>query len=101
MRAAIYARYSSDLQSASSIEDQIRLCREVMEREGAQAVEIYTDYALSGGALKTRPGMQALLADLRAKGFDLVSPKHWTGSAATRRILRPSSSGSLMRRPGC
>ena len=72
MRAAIYARYSSDLQSASSIEDQIRLCREVMEREGAQAVEIYTDYALSGGALKTRPGMQALLADLRAKGFDLV-----------------------------
>jgi DNA invertase Pin-like site-specific DNA recombinase len=28
MRAAIYARYSTDLQSASSIEDQIRLCRE-------------------------------------------------------------------------
>ena len=27
-RAGIYARYSSDLQSASSIEDQIRLCRE-------------------------------------------------------------------------
>ncbi|MCZ4263015.1 recombinase family protein [Limimaricola sp. G21655-S1] len=72
MRAAIYARYSSDLQSANSIEDQIRLCREVLEREGAPAVEIYTDYALSGGALKTRPGMQALLADLRAKGFDMV-----------------------------
>ncbi len=72
MRAAIYARYSSDLQSASSIEDQIRLCREVLEREGAQAVEVYTDYALSGGSLKTRPGMQALLADLRAKSFDLV-----------------------------
>lgn len=27
-RAVIYARYSSDLQSASSIEDQIRICRE-------------------------------------------------------------------------
>ncbi len=72
MRAAVYARYSSDLQSANSIEDQIRLCRELLEREGAQAVETYTDYALSGGSLKTRPGMQALLADLRAKGFDLV-----------------------------
>ena len=33
-RAAIYARYSSDLQSANSIEDQIRLCREWLEREG-------------------------------------------------------------------
>jgi hypothetical protein len=28
MHAAICARYSTDLQSASSIEDQIRLCRE-------------------------------------------------------------------------
>jgi len=28
MRAAIYARYSSDLQSAASIDDQVRLCRE-------------------------------------------------------------------------
>jgi DNA invertase Pin-like site-specific DNA recombinase len=33
MRAAIYARYSTDLQSASSIEDQIRLCRERVEKE--------------------------------------------------------------------
>ena len=28
MRAVIYARYSTDLQSAASIEDQVRLCRE-------------------------------------------------------------------------
>ncbi len=34
MRAVIYARYSSDLQSASSIEDQIRVCRERIDREG-------------------------------------------------------------------
>jgi site-specific DNA recombinase len=42
-RAAIYARYSSDLQSASSIEDEIRLCREwlVHEAGGGAHVEVY------------------------------------------------------------
>ena len=34
MRAAIYARYSSDLQSETSIDDQVRLCRESAERDG-------------------------------------------------------------------
>lgn len=34
MRAAIYARYSSDLQSEASIEDQVRLCRERSLSEG-------------------------------------------------------------------
>ena len=28
-RAGLYARYSSDLQSENSIEDQLRLCREL------------------------------------------------------------------------
>ena len=31
--AAIYARYSSDLQRDASIEDQIRLCKERAKRE--------------------------------------------------------------------
>ena len=34
MRAVIYARYSTDLQSAASIDDQVRLCRERIERDG-------------------------------------------------------------------
>ncbi len=33
-RAALYARYSSDLQSAASIDDQFRVCREHAERSG-------------------------------------------------------------------
>src|ERR1051325_555817 len=33
-RCAVYARYSSDLQSATSIEDQLRLCRDYAERQG-------------------------------------------------------------------
>ena len=65
MRAAIYARYSSDLQSAASIEDQIRLCRERVERDGGTVVETYTDFAISGSSLRARAGMQALLADAR------------------------------------
>jgi hypothetical protein len=32
--AAIYARYSSDLQREASIEDQIRICRERAVKEG-------------------------------------------------------------------
>jgi site-specific DNA recombinase len=34
MRAVIYARFSTDLQSAASIDDQVRVCREGIEREG-------------------------------------------------------------------
>ena len=31
--ALIYARYSSDLQNAASIEDQVRLCRERLDQD--------------------------------------------------------------------
>lgn len=61
MRAAIYARYSSDLQSEASIEDQVRLCKERAEADGYRIVEVFNDYAISGGHLKSRPGMLALL----------------------------------------
>jgi DNA invertase Pin-like site-specific DNA recombinase len=72
MRAAIYARYSSDLQSAASIEDQIRICREHIAHESGTVIEIYTDYAISGGSLKNRPGIRALLDDARSARFDYV-----------------------------
>jgi hypothetical protein len=55
--AVIYARYSSDLQAAASIEDQIRICRERIERDGL-LVQVYEDRAVSGATL-IRPGIQA------------------------------------------
>ncbi|MGI8725990.1 MAG: recombinase family protein [Methyloceanibacter sp.] len=55
MRAVIYARYSTELQSASSIDDQVRLCRERIEGENGKVVEIYADYAISGCSLRNRP----------------------------------------------
>jgi site-specific DNA recombinase len=72
MRAVIYARYSSDLQSAASIEDQNRLCRERVEQEKGGVVDIYADYAISGSSLRNRPGMQALLAQAKNGTFDYV-----------------------------
>jgi site-specific DNA recombinase len=71
LRAAIYARYSSDLQSHASIEDQVRLCRERVEREGWSAGAVYTDAAISG-ASRLRPGYQKLLEDARHGAFEVV-----------------------------
>ncbi|WP_323718400.1 recombinase family protein [Paracoccus aminovorans] len=71
LRAVIYARYSSDLQSASSIEDQIRLCRERAARAGWQIVGSYEDAATSGASLM-RPGIQRLQQDARERRFDVV-----------------------------
>ena len=70
MRAAIYARYSTELQSASSIDDQVRLCRERLERDGHELVQIYSDRAVSGATL-IRPGVQRLMQDA-GRSFKLV-----------------------------
>ncbi len=72
MRAAIYARYSSDLQSAHSIEDQVRLCRERIEQTGGTVSEVYTDAAISGASIVNRPAVRALMEDARAGQFDTL-----------------------------
>jgi DNA invertase Pin-like site-specific DNA recombinase len=47
MNAVIYARYSSDSQTESSIEGQIRECREYAERHNMKVITAYIDRALS------------------------------------------------------
>src|SRR5579863_4409148 len=71
MRAAIYARYSTDLQREASIEDQVRVCRQRIDHEGWQFAATYSD-AASSGASRLRPGYQKLLEDARASQFDVV-----------------------------
>ncbi len=71
-RAAIYARYSSDLQSEASIEDQVRLCKEHAEQNDMTVADIFTDYAISGGHLSNRQGMLALLDHAKKNAFDVV-----------------------------
>ena len=71
-RVAIYARYSSDQQSETSIEDQMRLCREYAEREGWAISECYKDMAISGASLLLRPGVQKLMQDAMKGAFDII-----------------------------
>src|ERR1044072_3428924 len=71
-RVAIYARYSSDLQSPHSIEDQVRNCRERAEREGWSVVNAYTDPAISGSTMMMRPGIRALMQDAAESRFEIV-----------------------------
>lgn len=63
MRVAVYARYSSDMQRATSIEDQIAVARAYAERHGWAVLDgqIYTDAGISGASIDGRPGLQALL----------------------------------------
>ena len=65
-RAAIYARYSSNNQRDASIEDQVRLCKRAIEKEGWAIGEVYSDHAISG-ASTLRPGYQKMLEDALKK----------------------------------
>jgi DNA invertase Pin-like site-specific DNA recombinase len=70
-RAAISARFNSDNQREASIEDQIRLCRVRIDREGWSLAATYSDRAISGASL-VRSGYQKLLQDVRAGTIDVV-----------------------------
>jgi DNA invertase Pin-like site-specific DNA recombinase len=75
-RAAIYARYSSDLQSPASIEDQLRKCREYAAAHEIPVDDqcIFADAAISGEAMPNRPRLQALLdaAERKPCPFDVL-----------------------------
>jgi len=71
MRAAIYARYSSDNQRDASIEDQIEVCRRYADQRGWSVEKIYDDRAISG-ASAARPGFQAMMADTANQIFDII-----------------------------
>jgi site-specific DNA recombinase len=71
MRAVIYARYSSNLQSEASVEDQAEVCRRYISRQGWTEGKVYSDRAASGGSA-FRAGYQQLLADVETGQFDVV-----------------------------
>lgn len=70
-RAAIYARYSTDLQSEASIEDQVRLCRAHADREGWTIIDTLADRSISGTSL-LRPGYQAVMELARNGDIDII-----------------------------
>ncbi len=71
-RAAIYARFSTDMQHDRSISDQVALCRAYAERIGYTVAAIFDDRAVSGVSLHGRIGMQALLRAANDHAFDAV-----------------------------
>jgi site-specific DNA recombinase len=72
MRAAIYARFSSDLQDARSLTDQIAMAANYASARQFSVVATYEDAAISGSTIINRPGIQRLLEDATAGRFDLI-----------------------------
>jgi site-specific DNA recombinase len=70
-RAALYARYSTDKQRQTSIDDQLRGCRRLCDQRGYVQVETYCDAALSGGTV-ARPELKRLLADAEVGRFHVI-----------------------------
>lgn len=71
LNAASYARFSTDLQTDKSIDDQQRLCRGLAERNGWHIVAELSDHAISGASL-IRPSIQRLLRMIENREIDIV-----------------------------
>ncbi|MFO0389405.1 MAG: recombinase family protein [Alphaproteobacteria bacterium] len=71
MKTVIYARFSSDKQSESSIDDQVRNCTRYAERCGMTLATQFDDKAISGTS-KNRPGFEAMLAAAERREFKVL-----------------------------
>jgi site-specific DNA recombinase len=73
LRAALYARYSTDKQRETSIADQLRAAHARCEQEGWPVVATHGDEGISGATpVALRPAGKALLADALAGRFDVL-----------------------------
>jgi site-specific DNA recombinase len=73
MRAAIYARYSSENQRPESITDQIYSCRKYATEHGWTVDDalIFSDEAVSG-AREDRAGLHEMMEAARGATFDAL-----------------------------
>ncbi|WP_172822206.1 recombinase family protein, partial [Magnetospirillum moscoviense] len=73
--AAIYARYSSDLQNPSSVDDQIALCRSAIQDHfpsiAAESALVFSDASITGSTME-RPGLRRLVQAVEKRRVDLV-----------------------------
>lgn len=71
--AAVYARFSSENQRDASIEDQVRVCRQYIERHGGSLSPhlIFHDAAKSGASL-ARDGFKQLMVLVEQRQVDAI-----------------------------
>ncbi len=91
-RAALYARYSSDLQDARSIDGQFAALRAEAAKQGWQIVVEESDEEISGWSMVNRPGVQRLLSLARDGRIDVVM------SEALDRIARDLGDSETIRK---
>ena len=74
MQYAIYARFSNEKQNEKSVVDQIRECRNYIEKNDGNLSDrhIFSDEAVSGSHLITRPGINDLMMHAKRNEFDVV-----------------------------
>jgi DNA invertase Pin-like site-specific DNA recombinase len=70
--AAIYARFSTELQNEKSTEDQIALCRTYAARRQLNIIATFEDKARSGASVFGRDGLMQLLDAARQNLFSVV-----------------------------
>jgi len=71
MKAAAYARYSTDKQTENSIDTQITAIMDYCQRNDITIVATYVDMAMSGTNTE-RPDFQRMLDGARARQFEAV-----------------------------
>jgi site-specific DNA recombinase len=76
--AAVYARYSTDLQNDQSVEDQITYCRELAKRHGFTINDkfIFFDRAKSATTMFERDGLLSLMKAAKERCFQVVISEH-------------------------
>lgn len=92
MQGGIYARYSTDQQRETSIDDQIRRCRELAVKEGIVISDemIFSDSAVSGSSVAKRSGYLRMLDAWDAGMLDIVFADE------VSRFARDLSTGSML-----
>jgi site-specific DNA recombinase len=70
--AAVYARFSSDLQRDRSITDQFALCEGFAKREGIKIVARFSDRAKSGASMFDRDGLIELREAAKRREFNAI-----------------------------
>jgi site-specific DNA recombinase len=72
VRVAIYARYSIDLQTERSIEDQVALGRRIIREEGLTEAGVFADRIKTSATLHGRSGLINLMRAVEEGKIDVV-----------------------------